>query len=83
MKKVRNHQNHQKINRKTDQNRGQNVIGTMPAPKRAKWGVGRLPPDPRRRLLGSIFGPGIPENLKKHHPKKHENTGTRKHENVC
>ena len=47
------------------------------------WGLGRTPSNPRRRLLGSIFGPEIPENREKHHPKKHEKPGTRKHENVC
>ena len=60
----------------------QNVVGTPSAPMHAIWGPGRMPPEQRRRLLGSIFGPEIPENREKHHPKKHENTGTRKDENV-
>ena len=46
------------------------------------WGGGRSASDPSPRLLGSSFGPEILENREKHHPKKHEKTGTQKHENI-
>ena len=43
----------------------------MSAPKRAKRGGGRMPPDPRWRFRGSLLGSKIAKKREKWHPKKH------------
>ena len=55
MKKLGNLQNQLKIAKKTTPNQWKNVLGTTSAPKRTKWGGGRMPPEQRWRHSGSIF----------------------------